>query len=441
MEHARKMEQISLRLIASLAISLFATMGNTAPNGAEWKWSGEISKNFATPRISGKTTGTREKIRMTAIKEFPEGTTVALESRAFGLIDTVAYSLPRPQRDSYVHVKFYRDDASTAALFSWSGLVRPAGMALIDYKGQPGYEAPDDFEAYWDRAKTELAAVPLQPVLTRQPDKDTTAGLLYRVDLLTVEETTVVAWLYVPRKASDSNGTVKRKYPAVILVPGYGGAMKPIDRTWDDYITLSVNPRSHGASREYWAAPVTHLAYRITEPEKYYYRQAMLDCLRGAQFLFERPEVDPKRVGTAGGSQGGLFAISTAALEPRIACVVSNVTSWCAFADRQKLAHTGTQRVVNDLLEKAAGETSEPLVHRSLAMTDAANLATLVKCPVQVNMGGIDMVCPWPTGIVLFNRLPEGVIREFNISPEAGHTTSPKMKKDARRWQRRFLEQ
>jgi cephalosporin-C deacetylase-like acetyl esterase len=233
---------------------------------------------------------------------------------------------------------------------------------------------------------------------------------------------------------------VKAKYPAVVLVPGYGGAMVPIDRTWDGYITLSVNPRSHGASSEYWKAPVTHLAYRIDEPERYYYRQAMLDCLRGAQFLFDRPEVDPKRVGSEGGSQGGLFAISTAALEPRISCVVSNITSWCAFADRQYLAYTGTQRTVNSLLEKADGTTSEPLLHRSLVMTDAANLATLIKCPVQINMGGIDMICPWPTGIVLYNRLPKGVIKEYNISPEAAHSNSPKMKNDARRWQRRFLK-
>ena len=437
---SQTMQRFYLRVTALLAISLVTVIASAASDGAQWKWSGEISKNLATPRVTGKTTGTREKIRMTVFKEFPDGTTVALESKNFGLVDSVAYSLPRAKRDSYVHVKFFRDDGSTASLFSWGGLVRPAGQAVIDYKGQTGYEAPEDFEAYWERAKAELAAVPLEPVLTPQPDKDTTAGLLFRVDLPTVEETTVVAWLYVPRKAYDSDGTVNRNYPAVILVPGYGGAMKPIDRTWDDYITLAVNPRSHGDSRKYWTAPVTHLAYRIDEPEKYYYRQAMLDCLRGAQFLFERPEVDPKHVGTEGGSQGGLFAISTAALEPRIACAVSNVTSWCAFADREKLAYTGTQRTANKLVEEAAGTTSEPLVHRSLAMTDAANLATLVKCPVQVNMGGIDMVCPWPTGVVLFNRLPKGVIREFNISPEAGHTISPKMKKDNARWERRFLK-
>ena len=246
-----------------------------------------------------------------------------------------------------------------------------------------------------------------------------------------------MAWYCVPRDAFDESGKVVRRYPTLFSGPGYGGSQPPDDRTASGVVTLSLNPRSHGPSRDYWRSPGAHLAYRIDEPEHYYYKLAILDCLRGVQFLFSRDEVDPRRVGAHGGSQGGLFAVAVAALEPRIACAAANVPSWSAFADREVLAVAGTQLSVNRILREAV--TTGAAVRRSLALTDAANLATRVHCPVQVTAGGIDGLCPWPTCVVVYNRLPEGTPRDFRIFPEAGHEVSRGMREANMEWFQKHL--
>ena len=49
----------------------------------------------------------------------------------------------------------------------------------------------------------------------------------------------------------------------------------------------------------------TKLTYQIEDREKYYYRGAYMDCLRGVDFLCSRPEVDEARLGMWSRSQGG----------------------------------------------------------------------------------------------------------------------------------------
>ena len=51
-------------------------------------------------------------------------------------------------------------------------------------------------------------------------------------------------------------------------------------------------------------------------PEKLLYRQIFLDTAQLARIVMAMPEVDPNRVGTIGGSQGGALSLVCAALEP-----------------------------------------------------------------------------------------------------------------------------
>ena len=178
--------------------------------------------------------------------------------------------------------------------------------------------------------------------------------------------------------------------------------------------------------------------YNITDAEHYYYRLAYMDCLRGVQFLFSRPEVDNARVATEGGSQGGLFAIAAAALEPRIACVCSNVTAFSDYPDGMALATVGHHSQFRELLKE--NPTSATEVRRVLSYVDGANMATRVKCPVQINMGGQDPVCPYICGIVTHNRLPAGTQREFHIVNDAKHEVPTAMRVNNGNWYRRWLK-
>lgn len=322
-------------------------------------------------------------------------------------------------------------------MFLWRTLLRPKGETLISYTGRREMLPPRDFDEYWRKAKQELAAVPMEPRVKRVPDKDTSTGLLFRVELPSVENADIVCWYYVPRTALDESGKPLKKAPAVLLAPGYGGEEPPVDRTTSGVITLSVNPRSHGPSKRFWKSPVEHMLYNITDPKQFFYRLAFLDCLRAAQFLFSREEVDPRRVGTEGGSQGGLFAIATAALEPRIACVCSNVTAFSDYPDGMALARIGHHRQYRELTSD--NSASATLIRTTLSYVDGANMATRVNCPVQICMTGQDPVCPYVCGIVVYNRLPRGIPRDFHVLPDFKHEVPPQMRALNAAWQQKWL--
>lgn len=347
-----------------------------------------------------------------------------------------SYSIPSVQTDTYFLVTAEKDDLEKP-LLEWTTLRRPDGVPLMDYQGLQEMLPPDDFDEYWARAKTQLSEVPMNARLIEVPDKHTETGLLYRVELDTLGDTTIVCWYTVPRAAFDAEGSVVNQFPTMVVMPGYGAEQPPMDRTPDGLITLSINPRSHGPSREFWKAPGTHLAWNIEDPENQYYKYAFMDCIRGLDFVASRAEVDVERIAAEGGSQGGLFSVALAALDDRVACVVSNVTAFANFADRQYLALVGTQNSYRNILSDP--ERDHAAVLRSMSLFDAVNMATRVRVPVQINMGGQDPNCPYVTGIVLYNRLPEGTEKEFNIFPDVRHAVPAEMREKNAEWVQRWL--
>jgi cephalosporin-C deacetylase len=54
-------------------------------------------------------------------------------------------------------------------------------------------------------------------------------------------------------------------------------------------------------------------------PERLLFRQIFLDTAQLAKIVMQMPDVDAKRVGATGGSQGGALTVACASLEPRIA--------------------------------------------------------------------------------------------------------------------------
>lgn len=445
-----------------LRVVLF--LGGVACSGAEaatWRVAVEANPGEAGAQRALLTTDEAARPLLLSTVELSTTGVELSETRELAVMpETTSHTvaLPRVERDTYFELTVTTDtqavttvslerlavdaeeeDAAARPVLVWRTVARPPGKKLGAYSGRKEMLPPADFEKYWDCAKRQLAAVAMEPLVTRVPDRDTSTGLLHRVELPSVQDTRIVCWYYVPRDAFGEDGKVAKKYPAILIAPGYGAEEPPLDRTSDGYITLSINPRNHGPSKEFWKAPVDHLVYNIADPETYYYKLAFLDCLRGAQFVFSREEVDGKRVASEGGSQGGLFALAMAALEPRIAAVCSNVTAFSDYPDGMVLATVGHHVKFRELLADADTTTAEK-IRRSLAYTDGANMATMVKAPVQFNMGGLDPVCPYVCGIVASNRLPKGVEREVHVVPTARHEVPPVMRANNRRWYERWLK-
>jgi len=354
----------------------------------------------------------------------------------------LTFHLPPVQQDTFVEMGLTTGTDSTSPMaFAWRTLDRPEGKHLADYTGQKSLLPPADFDEYWTRAVHQLDEVTSNPKITRVPDQDTSTGLLYRVELGSVESTTIVGWLYVPRAAyagGDPGGAVVGQFPAIMLIPGYGGDQHPVDRTAQGLITFSLNPRNHGPSRAFWKSPVEHLVYNITSPENYFYKLAALDCLQGARFLFSRREVDPGRIGAEGSSQGGYLALATAALEPRIRCVAAMVIAFSDYPDGLELATHGGMTQLRDLL---ADENSSPtLIRKSLAYTDGANLATRVKASVLITVGALDPTAPYLCGIVTAARLPAKTTRQIQVDADARHEVTGRMRRWVAEWEQRWLK-
>jgi len=319
----------------------------------------------------------------------------------------------------------------------WRALYLHEGRPL-DYAGSPRLKRPDDFDAYWNIAQQRLADVPMNPRVQPVPEKDTATGRLFRVTLDSWNNTPIVCWYFVPRDADPlTTGAAVRKFPAIQIMPGWGAEEPPVDRTADGYITLSMNPRAHGPSKEFFTTPVNHHLWNIDNPEEYYYRAAFMDCVRGLDFLASRPEVAADRIGVEGGSQGGAFALAMGSLDTRVACVVSNVPYIVNFPDFTELSTLGSGSIFGEYSRRQdIGER----VRDTLAYIDIANLVPNIKAPTQVTVGLQDPVCPPLNGIVAVNRIPGSVPKELFIDPEAEHEVSEPMRKKNKAWFERHLK-
>ena len=145
----------------------------------------------------------------------------------------------------------------------------------------------------------------------------------YKVILNSFENKRIRGIYSVPTTRSS-----KGIFPAVLRVPGYAATTLTLDKHFalvlSGFAVLSLWPRGQGESMEEWSLEhSTKLTYHVDDKEKYYYRGAYMDCVRGVDFLSSRPEVNNDAIGMWGRSQGGGYTLATASLDSRLAAVVA----------------------------------------------------------------------------------------------------------------------
>jgi cephalosporin-C deacetylase-like acetyl esterase len=387
----------------------------------------------ARPSVNSEDTA--KKLKLTAfVLENPE---VVLQTAVVSASDTVQYVLPNRGKDEILGLRVEDiTEGEPKPVAEWHAMYKQ-GKSLMDYQGSPKLKKPADFKAYWDRTRKELAAIPMNATITPVPGKTTATGKLYKVTLNSFANITIACWYYVPKDVDPLNPKPgDKKYPAVQIMPGWGAEEPPLDRTDEGLITLSLNPRGHGPSGDYFKRPEQHHIWNIEDPETYYYRAAYMDCVRGIDFLSSRPEVNAAKIGAEGGSQGGALTMAVCALDQRIACGCSNVTYLSNFWDFGYLSSTGSGDVfVKMMNDPKVGKK----VTKTLSYIDVSNLAEWVKCPIQICMGLQDRVCPPINGITAYNRLPKGTEKQLVLDPLADHEVTPLMREDNKQWRNKYL--
>jgi cephalosporin-C deacetylase len=257
---------------------------------------------------------------------------------------------------------------------------------------------PADFEAFWQGVLHEADAIPLAPELVPDPLRTSGDIEVFQVFYNSLGQVRIAAWYCRPSHRVERS-------PAIMFLPGYQ-LDPPIPKEWarKGYIALSVAPRGKLRSlRQFNPGYPNLLTHNIVDRHTYTYRGFYVDTWRGIDFLLSRPEVDPTRIGVTGTSQGGGLTICTAAMRPEVRAAAAGAPYLCGFLDAIELTHTYPYEEINDYLRQHPD--SRPQVEETLAYFDGVNFADHITCPIIVNIGLQDNVCPPETGYALFNRI------------------------------------
>jgi cephalosporin-C deacetylase len=270
---------------------------------------------------------------------------------------------------------------------------------------------PADFDAFWEGVLRQAAAIPLDPQVIPEPLRTSDDIEMFQAFYNSLDGVRIAAWYCRPTRRTE-------RAPALLFLPGYQ-MDPPIPKEWarKGYIVLSVAPRGKlRSTRQFNPGYPNLLTYNLVDRHTYAYRGFYVDAWRGIDFLLAQPEVDPMRIGVTGTSQGGGLTICTAAMRPEVRAAAAGAPYLCGFLDAIELTHTYPYEEINDYLRQYPDRRSA--VEETLAYFDGLNFADKITCPIVVNIGLQDNVCPPETGYALFNRISA---TDKQLYPYDGH--------------------
>ncbi len=294
-----------------------------------------------------------------------------------------------------------------------------AGFDPLQIKAQR--PEPADFDQFWDKAKAELAAVPLKFTLTPVDVPDNFKG---KVDCFDVKADCagglpVSAYLARPVDAK------RKSLPAIISYHGAGvrSSGKPLGKAAQGFLAMDVN--AHGLDNGKPDAFYKELAdgalkdYRnrdANDASKIYFRGMYLRVLRALEVLKAQPEWDGRILVTTGTSQGGGQSLVAAALDPQVTFCQANVPALCFHTGILDGQESGWPRFV----KLVDGKPADQAVVDAVPYYDASIFAKRIKCPSLLSTGFIDVTCAPTSVYVAFNNIPASDKRIINDIP-CGH--------------------
>jgi len=167
---------------------------------------------------------------------------------------------------------------------------------------------PDDFDAFWNARKAELAAVPMSPDL--QQVAETQYTKTYRISLRQIDNRRVYGYLAVPKGAGP--------FPAILELPAFGS--NPISQ--EDIVAeragaIHMKIVIHDAPANQ-TDPNAYEPDIIDDANENYFRWAVLSGLRSLDYLTSRDDWDGENLGVTGVSQGGALSTMVSGLDDRV---------------------------------------------------------------------------------------------------------------------------
>ncbi len=363
-----------------------------------------------------------------------------------------------------IKVKIFTDKGSSVTTLSLSADI-PAGSTKeipfpVDYNLEPGFykanctvkngnsktfffgynptdivSAPDkqeDFDAYWDNAKAQLAAVDMAPVLTEIPSRSSAARKVYLVEMNSAPDTpggepAVIRGYYLEPQDGKKHPVIVHFYgydtlqnPEKIYCP-YGGSSAEFAEFYLSTRGQIINhrpasKREDGIDRDFENTYGDWFAFQFGDKDGYYYRGAYMDCVQAVRFMADQPTSDMSNLFGEGKSQGGAFSYAAAALSDYTFKAIAPCVAFMGdFPDYFKIVSWP-----GNVAKANKGSMTDEQMYAFLSYFDTKNLAPRIKSSVIACIGLQDATCPPHTNIAPYNNLTVSD-KEMHYYPEMGH--------------------
>lgn len=307
-----------------------------------------------------------------------------------------------------------------------------AGAGVSPERIEPSLTVPDDFDAYWNAQKEQLATLPMNARLTPL-DSDDTAVVCFDVRVDCLGGAPVSGYLARPEDAKP------KSLPAVLWVHGAGVYSASLDRavTGARHGMLSMDINAHGIANgkpqffydDLKRGALNDYSHRGRDNrETCYFRGMYLRLVRAIDFLCAQPEWDEQHVIVCGHSQGGGQSLAAAGLDARVTAIAVGVPAMCDHTGGVIGRTSGWPKLVpND-----ADGKPNPTVLEVSRYFDAVNFAARTNADAIMSVGFIDVTCPPTTNYAAYNQLrgKKEVINE----PRMGHAAPPHIHEAFLKW-------
>ena len=286
---------------------------------------------------------------------------------------------------------------------------------------KPTTTQPDDFIAFWDQCKKDLAALPLDLQMELIPERCTDDVNVYHASAANMRNGVRVYGILCVPKAEG-------KYPALLTVPGagarnYTGDIKMAQKGFITFemgihgIPVNLDPSFYNVFKQgVLNNSAGYTEFNLDNRDEYYYKRVYLGCIRSIDIMCSLPQWDGKHVAVTGGSQGGGLSIVTAGLDPRVSCYVSFFPAMCdltgyLYGRAGGWPHMFAPDKWSKNLTQIKIETSKYF--------DSVNFARQISVPGLWSFGYNDTTCPPTTVYSAYNVVPAQ--KELMIRVETGH--------------------
>lgn len=271
---------------------------------------------------------------------------------------------------------------------------------------------PADFDAYWQKAKDDLAAVDPKYNIIEDDTLSTPTHKVYRVEMYSLDNVKIYGWLTVPRPMG--------KYPVLYGLGGYLIELKPI--FFDDFVGFTIDPRGIGESYNVIDPNKDDvLTLHLEDKNKYVYRGIYMDCMRGLDFILSHADMkmDISRIGAFGGSQGGTLTWIVAAMSKKITFCITDNPIFCDFRANYAICNYRPDpsfiiRMLKDFFKKNNTIPKERFFG-TLSYFEAQNFTPDIQCPVLLGGGLLDLMAPPTCTFSAYNRMSVAVKKKSEV--------------------------